>query len=176
MPVVEKVYFDERKQQPVDASYYDDYWLCLLGEWGRKDEIYVGHRKLRNTKIPSSGDKVRWDYNHYLDGIAEGFFVDDNAYICEVCRSSRQACEKMIKLCDRGKHERATWKPLPEYVGSITIVADYNIPRTTLQGWEKRDKPNTCKDPRTKEKYYPKAWVEKRRKTYKRRKKSSHGN
>ena len=59
------------------------------------------------------------------------------------------------------------WKPPKGYIGSKTIVNDCNVPRSTLQGWAERDEVKPKKDPQTKECYYPKKWVEKRRASYK---------
>ena len=53
VPVAEKEFFDQERQEPVDAKHYDNYWLCLLGSWGRKDKLFVGHRKLRKTRMGS---------------------------------------------------------------------------------------------------------------------------
>ncbi len=63
-------------------------------------------------------------------------------------------------------------KPPKGYIGSKAIVNNYNIPRSTLQGWAERDKANVKKDPMTKENYYQKKWLEKCRKKYKPRSKA----
>ena len=58
------------------------------------------------------------------------------------------------------------WKPLKGYIGSKTIVNNYQIPRSTLQGWAERDSAIVKKDPQTKENYYQIKWLDKHRKNY----------
>ncbi len=70
------------------------------------------------------------------------------------------------------KLRNMSWKPPKGYIGSKAIVNNYNIPRSTLQGWAERDKANVKKDPMTKENYYQKKWLEKCRKKYKPRSKA----
>ena len=60
----------------------------------------------------------------------------------------------------------AQWKPPKGYIGSKTIVADYGIPRTTLQGWAEIDEAKVKKDKQTRENYYQKTWLDKRYKNY----------
>jgi len=59
------------------------------------------------------------------------------------------------------------WKPPNGYIGSKEIVNNRNVPRTTLQVWQERDKLKVKKDPQTQENYYPKNWFEKHLKNYK---------
>jgi hypothetical protein len=66
------------------------------------------------------------------------------------------------------------WKAPKGYIGSKTILSDYEVPRTTLQGWHERDMAsgtlkNVRKDPQTGENYYPQKWFEKRFAHYKSR-------
>ena len=70
------------------------------------------------------------------------------------------------------KLRNMSWKPPKGYIGSKAIVNNYNIPRSTLQGWAERDKANVKKDPMTKENYYQKKWLEKCHKKYKPRSKA----
>ena len=64
------------------------------------------------------------------------------------------------------------WEPPKGYIGSKTIVANYNIPRTTLQGWAERDEAKVKKDTQTGENYYQKKWLDKRYENYKPRTKA----
>lgn len=72
-----------------------------------------------------------------------------------------------------GKKKIPQWKPPKGYIGSKTIVNDYKVPRTTLQGWAERDSANVKKDLQTKENYYRETWLKKRLKSYKHRKNAS---
>jgi hypothetical protein len=65
---------------------------------------------------------------------------------------------------------KESWKPPKRYIGSKTIVNEYEVPRTTLQGWAERDKTEVKKDLQTQECYYPKKWFNKRFKNYRPRK------
>lgn len=70
------------------------------------------------------------------------------------------------------KAEISQWNIPKGYIGSKTIVADYNLPRSTLQGWAERDNPKVKKDPQTKENYYPQKWFDRCWKKYKPRSKA----
>jgi hypothetical protein len=70
------------------------------------------------------------------------------------------------------------WKPPKGYVGSKTILSDYKVPRTTLQGWHERDMANgklknIRKDPQTNENYYPQKWFDKHYQIWQGRKRNS---
>jgi len=66
-----------------------------------------------------------------------------------------------------------SWKSPKGYIGSKTIVNDYDIPRSTLEGWQQQDnvpvgelEGKIKKDPQTQECYFPKKWFNKRLKNY----------
>jgi len=69
--------------------------------------------------------------------------------------------------------KKNSWKPPKGYIGSKTIVNDYDIPRSTLEGWQQQDnvpvgelEGKVKKDPQTQECYFPKKWFNKRLKNY----------
>jgi hypothetical protein len=76
-----------------------------------------------------------------------------------------------LKPAETGQENKAgkklsQWKPPKGYIGSKTIVNNYKIPRSTLQGWAERDSAIVKKDPQTKENYYQIKWLDKHRKNY----------
>lgn len=54
------------------------------------------------------------------------------------------------------------WQPPSGTIGAKTIGVNYGVPRTTLFDWESHDKPTVVADPKTREKYFPRQWVEDR--------------
>lgn len=166
-PVYKNAILDQRPQKPVDIPYFDNYWLCVLGTWGRAEEIIVGHRKLRRTKIPTIGNEVRWSACHHIDEVAESFFIDDNDYICEVCRASVQACDIIVdKLQAVDKLDKQKDQPPEGFLTAKQINKRYGVPRSTLQRWQ--DKAGGEIHKRYKGiNYYPQPWIEEQLKTYK---------
>ncbi len=74
-----------------------------------------------------------------------------------------------------GKDDKAKTKktkPPKGYIGSKAIVNEepYKIPRSTLQGWAEQDEIIPKKNPQTGENYYKISWLEKKMKTYQKRK------
>ena len=66
----------------------------------------------------------------------------------------------------RDVDHRKAWEPPEGYVRVSTIQGDEeyqkdgkNPPRTTIQQWETRDRPDIVQDPATTENCYPKGWV-----------------
>jgi hypothetical protein len=75
----------------------------------------------------------------------------------------------------RGKDENQIWHPPEGYIGAKSIAQEYHVPRTTLEGWQKRGQAGgrlkaVVKDPQTGENYYPVTWFEEQLKTYRARK------
>lgn len=100
---------------------------------------------------------------------------------------AREYARKTKRLCDEynnketippkesiiDERKKSTqWKPPKGYIGSKTIVANYGIPRTTLQGWAERTEAKVKKDEQTGENYYQKTWLDKQLKKYKPRPKA----
>jgi hypothetical protein len=166
-PAVEKDVFDQRTGKCVDVSYFDNYWLCVLGAWGRADKITVGHRKLRNTRIPTSGNEVRWAACHHIDEVANSFFVDDNDYICEVSRASVRACDVIIDMLrSAGKTIERKGQPPEGYLNFAQIKKRYGVPRTTVKGWQEKANGEIHKRYKGKN-YYPQSWVDDQFRNYK---------
>jgi len=75
---------------------------------------------------------------------------------------------------------KPSWNSPKGYIRTSTIMYDYHVPRTTLEGWQSRDdvpggilKGKVKHDPITNENCFPKKWFDKKLKTYKPRKKSN---
>lgn len=144
-PVMENLFDPDGR--PYTQEHYAEYWLCVLGQLARTGQIIIHHWKLLHTKVPPL-----WGV---LDHTEISFFSDRRAYITEVCNGSVQVCEKLL-----GPN---AWQPPDGYIGSKAI----SVPRTTLQAWQERDKPDIKKDPKSHENYYPKEWLQKKLLTYK---------
>lgn len=147
-PVAKNLTSPEGK--PYDLEHYSEYWLCVLGFLAREGHIHIGNRKLLNTRVP-----ISWAALDHEWRIAKQFFVDHRGYICEVCNGSIQTCKEL-------QVKPSEWKPKKGYIGSKEIVLDYKVPRSTLQGWQKKDNPPTDRDPKTQEIWYEPNWFKKR--------------
>ena len=135
------------------VEHYSEYWLCVLGFLARKGHISIANYKLTMARLPSS-----WAAIYHELKVAEQFFVDQRSYICEACKGSVQICEKILEHFSKSSE----WKPPPNFIGSNTIVNNYKVPRSTLQGWQQQDKPVTKKDPVSQEVHYPKSWFKRK--------------
>jgi len=168
-PIVEQDLYDAKTKKCIDVSYFDNYWLCVLGAWGRADKITVGHRKLRDTRIPTIGNEVRWAACHHIDEVANSFFIDDNAYICEVCRASVQACDiiiDMLRSADKLVEQKD--QPPEGYLNFVQINKRYGVPRTTLQRRQNKAGGEILKKYKGKN-YYQQLWVDEQFRNYKQR-------
>ncbi len=134
-------------------EYYPEYWLCVLGVLARKGEIGIANYKLARTKLHFS-----WPETNYF----EEFFIDSKDYISEVCNGSIQTCEKILEHF--GKPSEC---PIPpNYINTKEIFEIYKVPGSTLEGWkDKDDKVDVRHYKRLN--YYPREWVEEKKKTYK---------
>ena len=156
-------------------------------------ETFPRLRELANAFLKDNSRKygVDWvEFNTFSDEFWIDFQAASQSY--SRLRSQRHYRERYIPIFD--EHVRkmrhwsllflnivqsrehdgspSAWTPPEGYIGSKTIDQDYGVPRTTLEGWAKHDKPLREQDPKTQEVYYPKDWVDGRYKKYKPRRKT----
>jgi len=157
---------DEFKKKPIakdvppngnPREHYAEYWLCVLGFLARAGQIAVGNSKLTRTQLPSS-----WAAIYYESRVAEQFFIDHRAYICEVCNGSVQTCEKILSK----RSDTEWWKPPKDHISTKEIAEKYKISGTTLAGWRRKDKIDVVRHPITGLIYHPKNWLTKRLESY----------
>lgn len=147
--------------------------------WGKgyteeEEEIYgTGRSAILKTLIVKDQnwkkklfDMLDYAFKYVLAG--KEFSNSQNNSMLKINAKNEAETEQEIKA---GK-KPTQWKPPKGYIGSKTIVADYGIPRTTLQGWAEQDSATVKKDKQTRENYYQKKWLEKRHKNYKPRPKA----
>ncbi len=128
-------------------------------------------RELTYSVLFNECDSIQQRYCGDLRDLATKLEVDylmPNTELVE--KQGTNKSDSKIKLVKKPK--KNDWKPPKGYIGSKEIVNDYEVPRSTIQGWAERDKAKVKKDPQTREVYYIKKWFDKRFENYKPRRKS----
>lgn len=126
-----------------------------IGTWFR-----ASMANLQENVLPPAAQWPTWQRNKDLSFIW-------NQLENEKSKADLANKQKTTPVKEVGKRR---WKPPNNYIGSKEIDNKYSVPRTTLQGWQERDKLKVKKDPQTQENYYPRKWFEKHLKDYKPRK------
>ena len=92
-------------KEPYRYQFYNEYWLCILAVLSNWQIIMIEHPCLRETRIGN------WDT--YADSLIIGetdisfrVFLNDFYYLRDVCKSSVQACDFMIGICEQERQSQ----------------------------------------------------------------------
>lgn len=137
-----------------NATYFAEYWICVLSHLHKVGEIHITNNALYLNKLPMHKGKVDWMGLSYDSVLMQNYFRKGKEYTLAICDASIQVCEFTITSLE---HSEDAWPP-QGYISKTEICDQYKVPRTTLQGWQKKDgiKPNH--HPSTYEDAYPEDW------------------
>jgi hypothetical protein len=127
---------------------------------------------ISRIKLPEDPTDAVWRYYGELNNIQEYYRGDKTrSKLRDALAEVKDACSEDLEQQPSGGKNRQPktkgWKPPKGYIGSKEIVNNRSVPRTTLQGWQERDKLKVKKDSQTRENYYPQKWFEKHFRNYK---------
>jgi len=167
----QKIIPEEKPSEHDQIETFDDLY-CMLGCDLQEYGCVLGQTK-NAAIIAGIGIRRKYaDKGFSLPEIPENPTATKLMDWCTTCEQTIRAGKPEQKIKPGKKAEISQWNIPKGYIGSKTIVADYNLPRSTLQGWAERDNPKVKKDPQTKENYYPQKWFDGCWKKYKPRSKA----
>ncbi len=162
---------DEFKKEPVADSpkgkrteYYSGYWLCILIILGRKNVIKLVNPKLRDYPAALLRGSTPFWQETMSDDCDLRRREWEKGYIQDICLGSQELCTVVAEAL---KPAIENWnRPEDTHFSVSAIVNDHKMPRTTLQGREKKalekgefTRSDIKEDPKTREKWFPQWWV-----------------
>ncbi len=135
-PIIESV-TDAHGKYYKTLECYAEYWICLIGYFGRTDIIKVGNRKLFNAEIPRVKNVVFWRGLLCDKECADILWSKEKDFLVDVCRDSISLCDVCIKMADKLKNS-FVWPDT--HITLSQAKREYGIPLPTMRSWKERAK------------------------------------